>query len=430
VRNRGAWQVFALVSAVLLVGASCTGGDADRTNGRRSPGVASPSRSIPCLGCTDSGTYRTAIQEFGFTANFDPTGETWRPVLGLYSELLLRSLMTFRHVGGMAGTVPVPDLAREAPKVSANDLTYTFTLKRGVKFGPPLDRDVTSRDVEYAFERINAASLASPFRPYFAGVIEGMTGRANQIAPVSGIETPDHRTIVFHLTRPVGDLPYLLAMPATAPVPVEVAGCFTEPGEYGRYLIASGPYMIGGEESLDTSTCHTMKPIRGFNPKRRLTLVRNPDYDATTDSSAIRENNIEGLHVAVVSNADRIYPSIEAGKLDGSWGPIAPRPPHGVTGVTQERGFHSDPDGETRYLNMNLLVPPFDDVAVRRAVNDAIDKSALQQAWGGPSTGDIATHVMPPHPARLRGSRVRPPRDAEPRRRHSTGEGGDGEVQV
>jgi ABC-type transport system substrate-binding protein len=45
---------------------------------------------------------------------------------------------------------------------------------------------------------------------------------------------------------------------------------------------------------------------------------------------------------------------------------------------------------------MNTLVPPFDDVNVRRAVNYAIDKQALQKAWGGPPHGDIATHIMPP----------------------------------
>jgi ABC-type transport system substrate-binding protein len=45
---------------------------------------------------------------------------------------------------------------------------------------------------------------------------------------------------------------------------------------------------------------------------------------------------------------------------------------------------------------MNVLAPPFDDVNVRAADNYAIDKQALQKAWGGPPHGDIATHIMPP----------------------------------
>jgi peptide/nickel transport system substrate-binding protein len=45
---------------------------------------------------------------------------------------------------------------------------------------------------------------------------------------------------------------------------------------------------------------------------------------------------------------------------------------------------------------MNLLVPPFDDVHVRKAANLVMDKAALIQATGGPTTGDVATTIEPP----------------------------------
>jgi len=45
---------------------------------------------------------------------------------------------------------------------------------------------------------------------------------------------------------------------------------------------------------------------------------------------------------------------------------------------------------------MNMLTPPFDDVHVRRAVNSVINKAGLLQAIGGPTYGQIATHIMPP----------------------------------
>jgi ABC-type transport system substrate-binding protein len=44
---------------------------------------------------------------------------------------------------------------------------------------------------------------------------------------------------------------------------------------------------------------------------------------------------------------------------------------------------------------MNLTQPPFDDVHVRKAVNLVLDKQALRLAWGGPTAGDIATHIVP-----------------------------------
>jgi len=67
-----------------------------------------------------------------------------------------------------------------------------------------------------------------------------------------------------------------------------------------------------------------------------------------------------------------------------------------LTDPTLKPFFHSDPGDRTWYITMNLLAPPFDDVNVRAAVNYAIDKQALQKAWGGPPHGDIATHIMPP----------------------------------
>ncbi|MFL5797136.1 MAG: ABC transporter substrate-binding protein [Actinomycetota bacterium] len=339
--------------------------------------------------------YRTAIDRFGFTDGFDPTGESWRPAWGLYSELLLRTLMTLRHVAGSRGLEPVPDIAASDPHVSADGLTYTFHLKHGVKFGPPFSRDVTARDIEYAFERIDTRSLSAQYGSYYDGVIVGMTGAATAPAPISGIETPDRSTIVFHLQRPTGDFLFRLALPATAPIPERVARCFPKAGRYGRYLIASGPYMIAGEEKLDASSCDALEPISGFSPRHGLAIVRNPDYDPSTDSPELRANNIDGVQILVDRNRDRILRGIEAGNLDGSWVSPLVKPQEAGPGEPA-LSYHSDLDGRTRYLTMNMLVPPFDDVAVRRAVNFAIDKRELRQIWGGPPWGDAATHVFSP----------------------------------
>jgi len=344
------------------------------------------------------GTYRTAIEDFGFTGAFDPTGEYLGTAWGLYSDMLLRTLMTYKHIAGVPGDALVPDIASANPDVSADGLTYTFTLKSGVKFGPPLDRDVTSKDIEYAFERINATSLVAQYGFYYAGVIKGMTGTEKSIHPVSGIETPDDSTIIFHLEKPTGDLLYRLAMPATAPMPKEVAGCFTKAGDYGRYVISSGPYMIAGSDKLDASSCDTLKPISGYDPTKSLTLVRNKDYDPSTDSPDVRENNIDGLRIDIDTNTDDIFEKIQSGELDGSWASTPPSPVEQkyLTDPTLQDFLKIDSGDRTWYITMNMLVPPFDDVHVRAAVNYAIDKQALQQAWGGPPHGDIATHIMPP----------------------------------
>jgi len=344
------------------------------------------------------GTYRTAIEDFGFTGAFDPTGEYLGSAWGLYSQLLLRTLMTYKHISGVEGDSLVPDIASANPDVSADGLTYTFTLKSGIKFGPPLDRDVTSKDIEYAFERINTKSLVAQYGFYYDGVIKGMDGQQKKPTPVEGIETPDDSTIIFHLEKPTGDLLYRLAMPATAAMPKEVAGCFDKAGDYGRYLISTGPYMIAGSDGLDASSCDTLKPISGFDPTKELTLVPNPDYDASTDSPDVRSNNIAGLHVEIDTNTDDIFQKIQAGELDGTWASSPPQPVEQayLTDPNLKGLLHADPGDRTWYITMNMLTPPFDDIAVRKAVNYAIDKQALQKAWGGPPHGDIATHIMPP----------------------------------
>jgi peptide/nickel transport system substrate-binding protein len=403
--------VLAMTCTLALFAAACGGGGGSNpttapTSGQTTSSTSGPTSSGPTgSGPTTSGgtqikggTYRTAIEDFGFTGAFDPTGEYLGAAWGLYSDMLLRTLMTYNHVGGTAGDALVPDLAASNPDVSADGLTYTFKLKSGIKFGPPVNRDVTSHDIEYAFERINTKPLVAQYGFYYDGVIKGMTGNAAKPAPISGIETPDDSTIIFHLEKPTGDLLYRLAMPATAPIPPEVGKCFTKAGDYGRDVISSGPYMIDGEQNLDVSSCDAIKPETGFDPTKEMTIVRNPNYDPSTDSPASRENNINGVHISIDTNTDDIFAKIQAGELDGSWSSTPPAPVEQkyLTDPTLKGLLHSDSGDRTWYITMNTLAAPFDDVNVRRAVNYVINKQALQKAWGGPPHGDIATHIMPP----------------------------------
>jgi len=378
-----------LVAVLAVVATACGGGGGGGATGS----------ATPTGGVTKGGTYRTATEDFGFNGGFDPTGEYLGSAWGLYSDLLLRNLVTYKHIAGTAGDEIVPDVASNW-ETSSDGLTWTFHLKTGVKFGPPLDRAVTSHDFEYAFERINTKSLIAQYGYYYNGVIKGMDGQAKSVQPVSGIETPDDSTIIFHLTAPTGDLLYRLAMPATAAIPQEVAGCFTKAGEYGRYVMSSGPYMIKGEDQLDISSCSTLKPISGFDPDKFIVFVRNPNYDPATDSPDVRENNVDGVVITIDTNTADIYQKIQAGELDGNGYP-AGEPPAPIlqqylTNPDLKNNMVVDSGDRTWYITMNLLVPPFDDIHVRKAVNLVIDKAALQKAWGGSTHGQIGTSIEPP----------------------------------
>ena len=95
--------------------------------------------------------------------------------------------------------------------------TYTFKLKHGIKFGPPLNRAITSKDILFAFERIGTKSIGAQYGFYY-DAIKGMTAfSAGKSKVISGIKTPDPKTIIFTLTKPTGDFRYRLSMPAAGP---------------------------------------------------------------------------------------------------------------------------------------------------------------------------------------------------------------------
>jgi len=376
-------MAFAIV--VILVAASCGNGVKRSTAGP----TGSPARK--------GGVFRTAIDDFGFTAALDPTSETVTIATNLYSALE-RTLVSYKHTGGASGNALYPDLARALPEISGDGLTYTFKLKPNVKFGPPVNRQITSRDVEYAFERMNLAKLLAGYGSYYFGIIKGMNGQATSAESISGIDTPDDATIVFHLTRPTGDFLYRLAMPATAPMPKEVAGCFNDSsGAYGRDLVSSGPYMIAGSDKVDASSCAAIKPMSGFDPSSKIILVRNPDYDLATDN--LRGAYVDGIDLRIDSNVDDIFSRIESGSLDGS---LANTPSKTVlhsylTDPARRRLLHLDQADWVYFMPMNMAVPPFDDLHVRKAVSLVLDKAAVLQAMGGPIMGQIATHILPPN---------------------------------
>ena len=345
------------------------------------------------------GTYRVGWESsFGFTNNFDPTGEYLANAFAINTNLLLRGLIGYNHVEGPAGAIVVPDLATSVPKPTNGGKRYTFKLKNGIKFGPPVNREITSKDVKYALERMARPKNGAQYAFYLSGVIKGWEAYSKgEAKSISGIRTPSAKTVVFDLTAPTGDFLLRLGMPATFPMPEEVAKCLEgKPGEYGRYVIASGPYMIEGSDNLDISSCKTLKPISGFDGQTKLTLVRNPNYNPKTDSPKARENNPDRFEFIVNSNLEDIYAKVGAGELEDEYATASPKVFREYsTSPSKRKYLHSNWADGDYYITMNLTQPPFDDVHVRKAMNWIIDRSALTKAWGGAVSGVVAQHIIP-----------------------------------
>jgi peptide/nickel transport system substrate-binding protein len=287
------------------------------------------------------------------------------------------------------GATLVPDLAEAAPEVSADGKTVTVKIRKGVKFSPPVNREVTSADVKYGIERGFFSSVASGFTASYFGDVVGAKVGAKPGTKVSGIETPDKYTIVFKLKRATGGVLAAGALGYTnsAPVPEEYASKFdaATQSSYGENQIATGPYMIENNA--------TGKAV-GYVPGKRIHLVRNPNWDKSTDFKPAYVDEIDNLE----GNDDTTVSSrrILTGKnmLNGDWSP----PPEIVKQATQQYKDQIQFMGGAgnRYVAMNTKIKPFDDVNVRKAVSAGFDRSAMRLTRGGATVGDIATHFIMP----------------------------------
>ena len=382
--GRKRFSAVALGVTFALVAVACGGNDT--STGGAASGTAQR-----------GGTIREQIQEdFGWTNNFDPTGEYLGYAWDLFDELLIRGLYTFKHVAGAEGDVPVPDIATDMPTISSDGLTYDVTLKDNVMWGPPLNRAVTADDIYYAFQRINDEKLIAQYGSYYFGVVKGMDGHAqNDSTPIDGITVTDDTHISFQLEAPAADFTTRLALPATHAVPREYEGCFPKAGDMGVDVFASGPYMILGQDKLDLTSCSTIKPLEGYDVSKGMTMVRNPNYNPDTDG--YRPAYADGIQLELNTSLDNIFNNLLNGDIDVARG----TPPVAVlqqfqTDPQYQGWLHADSGDRTWYVTMNLLAPPFDDVHVRKAVNLALDKVGIRKQYGGELRGEIATSVEPP----------------------------------
>jgi peptide/nickel transport system substrate-binding protein len=286
------------------------------------------------------------------------------------------------------GVQMVPDLAEALPEVSEDGKTVTVKIRKGVKFSPPVNREVTSKDVKYGIERMFFSTVATGYAFYFEDIVGAEPG-AKPGTKIDGIETPDDQTIVFKLDKATGGVMASgsLGLLATAPVPEEYAAKFDKetPTTYGENQVATGPYMIENDASG--------KAI-GYEPQKRIHLVRNPSWDKATDYKPAYLDEID--NVSGNDDPDVASRRILTGDnmVNGDWTP-------GPASLKLAIDEHKDqlvisPGATIRYISLNTTVPPFDNLDVRKAVNAGFDRSALRLARGGELIGDIATHYLPP----------------------------------
>jgi peptide/nickel transport system substrate-binding protein len=290
----------------------------------------------------------------------------------------------------------VPDLATEMPTTSNGGITdggktVTVHIQPNVKFSPPVNRVVTSKDVAFAIERGANPNVANPYMEYFNSVKGESTAKGG---PWSGISTPNNTTIVFHMNAPQAQLLIgALSLPLSAPVPQEFAGPMDKhaPTTYGTQAeVATGPYMI--ESNPKTGVFAGL----GYQTGKSLTLVRNPNWDPTTYTSAFKPPAyLDRINVDIGGDPSVIGPQV----LKGTDSVQLDTPANSVVKLAYD-SYPSQitftPGSGDHYVALDNAHGLFTNVNIRRAVWANLDRAAIIKERGGSLTGEPATHFIYP----------------------------------
>lgn len=311
------------------------------------------------------GTSVLRVRSYGDIQDFDPAFSKAAPD-GDVARCVFRSLIAFK--GGSSWDWQL-DAAAEIKQVDPK--TVSFTLKPGIKWTGSFG-EMTAEDVKYSFERVANPAMKSPYKGDWATL-----DNVEVTGPLSG---------VVHLKEPFAPL-WLSTLPWTAG------------------LILCKKAMEASNNRFTTSPPATCGPylLKEWRPKQETILVRNPDYNGPKPA-------YDEIHIRPIEDEKTAEIGFEAKELDftgtsvSSLPKLKTSPPAGSkVGVYPSLAYV--------WLGMNVDVPPFNDIKLRKAVQKAVDVDAiLQAAYFG--AAERATGIIAPGLLGHRDIKM-PPRDLE-----------------
>ncbi|MBN9156115.1 MULTISPECIES: ABC transporter substrate-binding protein [unclassified Microbacterium] len=287
-------------------------------------------------------------------------------------QLYYRTLTMAKETAGQPPKI-VPDLATDLGKVSSDGLTWTYTLKDGLKYedGSP----ITSADIKYGIERTFARDVYTQAPQELNAVLDADTYKGPYTGgDLAAVETPDAKTVIFHLKQPYPDFPSLASRSNSAPVPQAKDTKL----DYTNHPISSGPYMISS-----------------YDRGRELKLVRNPNWDAKTDENrtALPDTFSFSLSTAQATISQQLLSDSDptAITLDSN-GALQASDAARLTDATIKPRTAAGLLGCTDVLNLNTTT--ITDPDVRHALALAMDRAAIQVQYGGKRFGQLTNSYL------------------------------------
>ena len=284
-------------------------------------------------------------------------------------------LVAPRRTGGPDGTTLVPDLATSLPRPTDGGRTYTFTLRRGIRYSD--GRTVVASDLRRGVER----AALGPGHDYYSGIlgVRQCSAHPPDCDLSRGVVTDDARSrITFHLRSADPDFLGKLSIFVFATPPG------VSDGEARKPIPGTGPYKIVHRTAA--------------NRKRRLTMVRNP-YFRQWSFAAKPDGYPDRILWRRQKSLDAEVADLLAGRADIS-DPFTvsfPTPVMARLSRQHPAAVHADPSTGSAHEWLNTRIRPFDDVRARRAFNLAVDRNRLVRLYGGPPKVVASCQIFPPN---------------------------------
>jgi len=288
----------------------------------------------------------------------------------------------------------VPDLAENLPTfenggITSDGRTYTFHLRRAVRWNTTPPREVTAQDVVRGMKLLCNPVVPAGAPGYYTSTISGMSDYCDAFAKVpgtiadikrfvesrdiEGVKATDDFTVVFRLIQPASDFLNILGMVFASPVPVEYLEYLPDSPDFRQHTISNGPYQI-------------VKYI----PNRLIQLERNPAW--TADSDPTRPANVDRIMVTLGIDQQLTQLQIAAGTADMSFDMAPPTSETASLLEIGDRNLLLSPPGDVYagmwYLSINTVGPnnegALKSAEVREALQYAVNKAAVVQIQGGP----------------------------------------------
>jgi len=337
--------------------------------GRSATGSTSPSQAAtaaPVKGGTLVATYQGEPQ--GLDPAIDWEGQGWA-----IEHCLFDNFIKYASAPGKAGTEMLPDLATEVPSTTNGGITdggrtYTFHLKKGIKFAPPVDREVTSADFKYSFERMMADPKA-PATGFYTGVVGAQAFMAGKAREIAGYTTPDPYTVVIHLAKP--DMAFMGAMAMSFTDVVSKEWVQKWGRQINRHPLGTGPFVFDH-----------------WTAGQEIVVKRNPNYYAPDTVY------LDGIDFQFSLNPSTALLKLQRGDVNVLGDYIPPAEYVRVKNDPSTKGLVvEEPVIAIDYLFLNRTVKPFDNLKVRQAISMAVDRTRIIKLLSG--AADPLTQLYP-----------------------------------